>query len=220
MQEIKLTGGARIGMANATWPFATLKVNKNQLELNATVIGNLVFQPSDIISIEPYTQIPFLGQGIKINHSVQTYNQKVIFWTFQNPHSVLEQIRQTGFLAHSNQEQVHSKKEILQRQQSGGNPIKKPVIIGAIILWNLLFLMDFIPFLQGKIEGPPLDKGAMTALGLLFLSALLSLVSSDFRRLILKEGRKLEDIKKFSIFLMILSGFMLFSFILVMKALN
>lgn len=52
MNELKLTGGARIGMANATFPFATLKVNKDRLELNASIVGNIVFQPSDIISIE------------------------------------------------------------------------------------------------------------------------------------------------------------------------
>ena len=39
------------GMANATWPFATLTVNKNELQLKASIIGNLVFKPSDIIAI-------------------------------------------------------------------------------------------------------------------------------------------------------------------------
>jgi len=81
MVEIKKTGGARIGMANATWPFATLKANKDRLELNATIIGTLVFKPNDIISIEPYGLIPFIGRGIRINHRVDKYKSKVIFWT-------------------------------------------------------------------------------------------------------------------------------------------
>ena len=72
MNELQLTGGARIGMANATFPFATLKVNKDKLELNASIVGNLTFQASDIISIEPYTMIPILGQGIKINHKTSS----------------------------------------------------------------------------------------------------------------------------------------------------
>ena len=38
-------------------------VNKDRLELNASIIGNLVFQPSDIISIEPYSMIPIIGQS-------------------------------------------------------------------------------------------------------------------------------------------------------------
>src|SRR5688572_7702958 len=102
MNELQVTGGARIGMANATFPFATLNVNKECLELNASVIGNLTFQPSDILSIETYTMIPFLGQGIKINHTVPTYNERVIFWTFKDPDSVVSQIKQTGFLNNKN----------------------------------------------------------------------------------------------------------------------
>jgi len=74
MKELKLTGGARIGKANATIPFATLKVNRDRLELNASIIGNLTFHSSDIVSIEPYTSIPVIGQGLKINHKVSTYN--------------------------------------------------------------------------------------------------------------------------------------------------
>ena len=71
MKQYKLTDGAKIGMGNATWPLAKLKVSKDRLEINATIIGNLIFQSSNIISIEPYTQIPLLGQGIKINHTVE-----------------------------------------------------------------------------------------------------------------------------------------------------
>jgi hypothetical protein len=82
MHELQLTGGARIGMVNATFPFATLKVNKDQGGLNVSIVGNLTFQASHIISIEPYTMIPILGQGIKINYEVTNYKERVIFWTF------------------------------------------------------------------------------------------------------------------------------------------
>lgn len=220
MNELKLTGGARIGMANATWPFATLKVNRNQLELNASIVGNLVFQPSNINSIKPYTQIPLIGQGIKINHNVDSYNEKVIFWTFKNPESVIDQIRQTGFLSNQQELTTNSIVEIQKRQKGGGFPMKKPIAISAIVIWNLLFLIDFIPFYQGKSEGLPIGNGVLTALGLLFLSALLSLISSDFRTMILKDGRTLEDIKKFSIFIMIISGFMLLTFGILANLIN
>jgi len=58
MTQLNFTGRARIGMANATWPFASLKVTKVRLDLNATIVGNLVFRPEDIISIEPYYMMP------------------------------------------------------------------------------------------------------------------------------------------------------------------
>ena len=61
IQEVKEKGGARIGMINATWPFATLSVTRNELKLNTSIIGNSSFSPSDIIAIEPYKIIPVLG---------------------------------------------------------------------------------------------------------------------------------------------------------------
>src|ERR1700744_4031648 len=96
--ELKETGGARIGNANATWPLATLTVTSGELQLKASLIGSLIFLPEDIISIEPYVQIPFLGQGIKINHRVAAYNPKVIFWTFVPPAQLISRIEETGFL--------------------------------------------------------------------------------------------------------------------------
>lgn len=209
MNELQLTGGARIGMANATFPFATLKVNKERMELNASIVGNLTFQTSDIISIEPYTMIPILGQGIKINHKVTNYKERVIFWTFKDPNSVVRQIKETGFLNHQNSTEQKVDREVIEKQAKGGFPIKKSFAIGAIVVWNLLFLTDIIPFFLGQSEGYPIGKGIITAIGLMFLSALFSLISSDFRQLILKEGRELNDIKKFAIFVMIISGFML-----------
>lgn len=217
MNELQLTGGARVGMANATFPFATLKVNKDRLELNASIVGNLTFQPSDIISIESYTMIPILGQGIKINHNVSAYKEKVIFWTFKDPNSVVRQIKETGFLNKGNTSNHKIDRTITEKQAKGGFPIKKSFAIGAIVVWNLLFLTDFIPFFLGEKEGLPIGNGVLSAVGLLFLTALLSLVSTDFRRLILKEGRELSDIKKIVIFVMIISGFMLLNLGIVSK---
>ncbi|NAY90288.1 hypothetical protein GTQ34_00010 [Muricauda sp. JGD-17] len=220
MKELQLTGGARVGMANATFPFATLRVNKDSLELNASIVGNLSFRPSDIISIEPYTMIPIIGQSIKINHRVSSYKERVIFWTFKNPNSVVRQIRETGFLNSENVRNQHIDKTIIEKQSKGGPPIKKGFAIGAIVVWNLLFLTDFIPFFLGKTDGFPIGNGVLAAVGLLFLTALLSLISAGFRRLILKEGRELNDIKKIAIFTMIISGFMLLQFGTMIKLMN
>lgn len=37
MQEVKIRGGARIGRTNSTWPFARLKVTKDQLSLKVSI---------------------------------------------------------------------------------------------------------------------------------------------------------------------------------------
>jgi len=209
MEKFELTGGARIGMAKATWPFATLKVSKDKLELNASIVGNLVFQPKDIISIETYTMIPLLGQGIKINHRVANYNSKVVFWTFKDPSTVVNQIRQTGFLENIDSRVSDTDALIIQQQQAGGFPIKKSFAIGVIILWNILLVSDFIKFSASNKKGMPLGNGAIIALATLFLLSVLSLISKDFSQLILKEGKSIRDINKFLYLLIFISGFML-----------
>jgi hypothetical protein len=212
MNELKFTGGARIGTANVTFPFATLKVNKHQLVLNASIVGNLVFQPSNIISIEPYSQMPIVGQGIMIIHNVESYHEKVIFWTFKNPEVLINQIKATGILNNQNEPSSIERDEIIKKQNIGGLPIKKRFAQVATIVWNLLFLIDVIPFFLNGMKGLPIGYGILTALGLLFVSAFLSLVSPGFRKLILKDGRTLEDIKRFSIFIIIISGIMFIGF--------
>ncbi|TBW30424.1 hypothetical protein EZJ28_00815 [Gramella sp. KN1008] len=217
MDELRLTGGARLGMANATFPLASLKVNENRLELNAGIVGNLTFQPSDIISIEAYTMIPIIGQGIKINHRVSSYKERVIFWSFKDPDSVVRQIRETGFLKHTKNNPEHipdipnhmPDRSLIQKQSKGGFPLKMGFAVGAIIAWNLFFLIDFLDFFSGEKKDFSLGIGAFTAVGLLFLTSFLSLISTGFCQLILKEGRDLQDIKRFAVFVMIVSGFML-----------
>ena len=209
-----LTGGARIGNANATYPFANLFVDKNVLKINASTVSNLVFQPQDIISIEPYTIIPIVGQGIKINHRRENYKPKVIFWTFKNPNFVINEIKKVGFLGNINSKISFADKEIIKRQEQGGFPIKKSVAIIFLVLWNILFLSDFLPFfLQNKEEGIPIGNGVKTAIGLLLATSILTLISDGFRKVILKEGRDFNDIKKFVYFVILVSGIMFLGFI-------
>ncbi|PID28396.1 MAG: hypothetical protein CSB55_05355 [Candidatus Cloacimonadota bacterium] len=95
--EISIRGGARTGLFNVTFPFAKLIISQNKLELNIFILGKFIFSSKDVISIEPYVLIPFLGQGIKINHSVKSYDSEIIFWTFNNPQELIEKINETGF---------------------------------------------------------------------------------------------------------------------------
>lgn len=207
-----LTGGARIGRTNATYPFANLFVDKDVLKINASIGGNLVFQPQDIISIEPYTMIPVLGQGIKINHRVEKYNPKVIFRTFKDPGYVINEIRKVGFLDNINSQVHFSDPEIIKTQGQGGFPIKTSVAIIFFVLWNLLFFSDLLYFfLQDKQKGLPIGNGVKIALGLVLVTSILTLVSDAFRKMILKERREFNDIKKFVYFIILISGFMLLS---------
>ena len=95
----KLTGGARIGAFNATWSFARLSASPTQIRLKVWFSGDYVFQDSDIISIHKYVDIPFLGWGIRIDHSIEDIPQEIIFWHFSFPSTILSFIRESGFNA-------------------------------------------------------------------------------------------------------------------------
>ncbi|MFZ4796774.1 MAG: hypothetical protein ACOYMA_04725 [Bacteroidia bacterium] len=205
-QKYILTGGASIGNANATYPFADLFVDKDVLKINASIIGNLVFQSKDVISIDSYTN------GIRINHCVENYNSKIIFWTTKNPDIVINEIEKTGFLDNKSISENYDVSVILRRQKEGSFPIKKTVAIIFGIIWNLLFLYDFIPFflnLNNKSDRLPIGIGITSAVGFLFVCSILALFSKHFRNIILKESRDLNDIRKFTYLIALVSGIIL-----------
>lgn len=212
-EKFTLTGGARIGTANATFPFADLYVDKDVLKINASIVGNLVFQPKDIISIKPYKSIPIIGNGIKIIHSVENYKSEVLFWTFKNPETVIEAIEKTGFLQNTNNELNQNDLEIINRQNEGGFPLKKGVAVFFIVAWNLLFISEILPFLLSKkTAGSPIGIGMNSAVGLLFASAILAITSTKFQKIILKENRNFQDIKKAAYFIAFISGILFVGF--------
>ena len=144
MKEIKFTGGAHIGRLNASYPFAKLIVNKNKLELNVSLIGNLIFQPTDVVSIRLYKK--FITSGIQIVHTVPNYKEKVLFLPLKNSKGILKQIEETGFLEKENRESLNVNRTIVEQQSKGRFPIKKGFLMGAFIVWNILFLSDYILF--------------------------------------------------------------------------
>jgi hypothetical protein len=96
-EMLSITGGARIGWRNATWPLAKLIVQPDRIDINIKFLGNYSFTKEQVISLKKYSIIPVIGQGIKIAHTISEYPKKIIFWTFDNPESIIIQIKETGF---------------------------------------------------------------------------------------------------------------------------
>jgi hypothetical protein len=208
MIEIEETGGAKVGIARATWPFARLTVNKNVLQLNVSVIGNLYFRPSDIISIESTSLLS--GGGIKINHRVKKYSSNVIFLTSGSA-DLIRRIAATGFLQNTNVLPADVEAEITMYQLGGSLPFKWSAVIAFIVIWNALWLADLLGYF-GKKSNMPFGNGARLAIGFAFFFAMAVLIVEPFRQLVLKEGRSAKDVKVFLLFLMLITGFMFLIF--------
>jgi len=71
------TGGARLGMFNATWPFATLSATPDRLCLSC--FGRKYdFPKSSIRSLSKYSGI--FSTGLRIQHTESSFPEFVVFW--------------------------------------------------------------------------------------------------------------------------------------------
>jgi len=207
MNPIKHTGGARIGKTNATWPFATLTANEERLDLNATILGNFSFTPQDIVTLEEHNE--FGNKGIRINHKVEAYNEKIIFWT-NDPIAIINAVQST--FMNGRGASAPTIATVRTKQQQGGFPIKMKAALLLFALWNMCFLYDFYQFFIANTSNTPIGNGGMSALAGIVGVSILTLVSRGFRKLILKPGRELNDVKVFVYFLLFIACLMLVSF--------
>ncbi len=203
MKEIKETGGARIGMANATWPLATLKVSEERLEINAGIVGKVVFRPSDVLSLSVHKGF---SRGIEIKHRVQNYKSPVIFWTYQNPEELLKRIVATGILENKTAVSPELESEIQLYQSGGAFPVRWPVAISIVVLWNVFWLMEILKIWKSELNGVWIGKGSLWALGIVLLTCMLVLWSGPARKILLKKGRTAEDVKATFYFILLVCG--------------
>ena len=71
------TGGARLGMFNASWPFATLSATPDVLRL--TCLGrDYSFPKGSIRSLNRHRGI--FSTGLRIEHTDSSFPEFVVFW--------------------------------------------------------------------------------------------------------------------------------------------
>jgi hypothetical protein len=86
-----------MGIANATWPFATLRASSTALVLKVALFGTFQFSPEQVVDIEPYYSLPIVGKGVRIRHSVPAYPERLIFWCFVEPKEVVAELKRLGY---------------------------------------------------------------------------------------------------------------------------
>jgi hypothetical protein len=189
-QPYTVTGGARVGGVNASWPLAKLAATNDRLELRVALLGRYTFSPEEVVSLERYAR--FLSRGIQISHVATTAPRQLIFWC-PSPDSVLVNIREAGFTPRGTGaiEALHQ-----------GFPIRWSVAIAVVALWNLLFLADF---LVGK-GTPTLGPYSLVALAFVFLLSAGTLWTSKLQTLVLKEGRSVGEARPLLRLLALVSG--------------
>lgn len=182
MGEISVTGGARIGFVNATWPFAKLEASPTRLRLTCT-LDTYDFMPGEVVLLERCGSIPFFSSGVRIAHVRSDYPAKIIFWCLGNPDALIARIRETGFMPAG-----PGSSEI----QSRGFPFRWAAVVAVILIWNGLFLLiDAAPHASAN------KPGAFTLAPLLFAFLLGwgTKRSAKLQKMILRDGRSVNEIK-------------------------
>jgi len=198
-QPLKVTGGARIGWMNATWPLARLSSTSDKLTVTAFLLGTYTFKPNQVSQVEQYGMIPLLGRGVRIRHCVPDYPEQIIFWCSASPDKLLLRIRESGFVPCASGSLT---------VKGTGTPVRWSAIVTVLAVWNLLVLLDF-----SRSSGPP-TPGLFSCIALLFMFALsvATLTSPSVQRLVLKSGRNLGEIRGVLRLLALVSGIMLVAF--------
>ena len=192
------TGGARIGWMNVTWPFAELWTAPERLTITAQFLGKYAFTPEQVCAVEPYVMVPILGWGIRVQHCVPDYPQRIIFWSLVSPNRVLRGIRASGFIPSGVENTVGA--------AGWAMPLRWPVLAAVVVLWNLLLLADFTH--PARTSGHP-GWFACVALLLVLAIALGTLTSTDLQKLVLKPNRSVSEVRPFLRVLVFISGLLL-----------
>lgn len=197
------TGGARVGWMNATWPLARLTATPEQLAVAVFPAGNYGFAPHEVVAIERYTVIPFVGWGVRIVHRRSDYPQNFVFWHLAGPGPVLQGIRDAGFVPCGIAADVPPRP---------GIPVRWSVIIGLVVVWNGLFMIN-----AGRMKSGFPVPGVLpcVALLLVLLLSLATLWSPAVQRVVLKPGRHLGEIRGTVGLLAVVSGLLLVIFSIV-----
>jgi len=197
-QPFTMTGGARVGWTNASWPLARLSADRDRLTISIRLLGTYSFVPEEVSAIERYVMIPVLGWGVRIRHCKADCPERVIFWCLGNPDTALKGIRKAGFLPGATSSSTVKDRGIVLRWSA---------IIAAVVVWNGLFLLQRAALNRGVL-------GALLLAPLVFalVVSIGTFKSPTLQRLVLKPGRDVGEIRPFLGLLAFISGFLLFIF--------
>lgn len=176
-EAFTVRGGAQIGWINAGWPFGMLSVSPRSLTISSPFSRSYVFEPEQVVALEPSGWIPILQRGVRIVHSNPRYPSRIVFVGFQSPERLIERVRQAGFIPARPDARVPS---------PPGLPIRGGVVLLLGPTCALLFLLDRL--LPWRLSLP-------LTLALLYAAASALPLSTRLQSWLLKPGRSVDEIR-------------------------
>ena len=186
-EEFTVRGGAQIGWINASWPFGRLTVSRQWLAISSPLSRSYVFEPEDVVALQPHGWIPILQRGVRIVHANPRYPSRIVFVAFQSPERLIDRIRQAGFVPGAPAATAPPRPGL-------------PVHGSVVLLLAAALMVAFV--LEGR--GP-----LMLVLALLYAAASALPGSARLQSWVLKPGRAVDEIGAVLRLLRLASGLVL-----------
>lgn len=187
-----------------------LIVAKDGLQIRV-LAGFFIFQPSDVLSIQPY-KIDEENQGIKIIHQVKKYKANLIFLVKGKSQGLISEIQNTGFLDNNKPIDPKLFKTIKKFQKGGSAPLKKSsMLFLKFIVWSLV-ITHLVIRVAVKYDYYLYNLTMALPVFFIFFMYVLIIFIKPFRWIILRKGFYFNDIKTpfYLFFIFITLGLSLF----------
>jgi hypothetical protein len=192
-EAFTVRGGAQIGWINASWPFGVLSVSPRSLTISSPFSRAYVFEPEQVVALEPCGWIPILQRGVRIVHANPRYPSRIVFVGFQSPERLIDRMRQAGFVPALPDTRA---------PRRPGLPIQGRVVLLLVAVCAILFLLD-----RGPAGGP--GPSMLLALALLYAAAAALPRSTWLQSWVLKPERSVDEIRRPLLLLRLASGLVL-----------
>lgn len=198
MKQVSFRVGTQVGFLRARWPVAKLTADSTQLTLSG--FGTYTFSTSDVVALEPYDSIPFLGTGreIRVRHNRSDYPERVVFWRRGNREEMLAELADVGFCPKGRPGQARPSEF----------PVRWSVLLAVGVLWSTLLLLDIFRHGIPDLKAMPLGPFSILALAMLFGVASAIRMSIRVQNLVMREGHSFVEIKNILPLTQFVSGMM------------
>jgi len=181
---------ARIGGVRSNFPGSKLFFSPDEMTLKVPLLGTYKFLPNDIIRFEQNTGL--YGANVLLVHNVMDYPQKISIDYKGGAQALTLMLNQHGFIP-----KRVADTSLLRK----GFPVSWFFLIHAILLWNALLI-------YGKISDN-FSLYSSIAISLMFLMTILIPRSKILQNMVLKQGRRVGEIKPTLNLLKWISGILL-----------
>lgn len=192
VDEVSFRGGSRVGWVNASFPLARLTCNRERLTLSS--LGTCEFTPEQVVSFGKYGSIPFLANGLSIEHNRLDYPARMVFWCMGSRERVLDEIRHVGFVPTG-----------VAVERPRGMPFRWSLVIALLLVWNLPFLLNPGNFVRAQRLPMP-GPGFVLELAIVFALATAIKLSTRVQRLALAPGHSVGEVRGLLNLLQLVSG--------------